>query len=98
VAARGAVDVALTAADLVVAGAPSAYGTCRPSGHYAAPSMHGGYCFVNNAAIAAEAIVRATHERVAILDVDYHHGNGSQQIFWGRGGARLRSLPPHPPP
>ena len=56
--------------------------------------MYGGYCFFNNAAIAAEAIVRATGERVAILDVDYHHGNGSQQIFWRRGDVRTsRSTP-----
>ena len=58
VAARAAVDVALTAVDLVLAGAPAAYGLCRPPGHHAARSMYGGYCFFNNAAIAAEAIVR----------------------------------------
>jgi acetoin utilization deacetylase AcuC-like enzyme len=92
VAARAAVDVGLTAADLVLAGAPAAYGLCRPPGHHAARSMYGGYCFFNNAAIAAEAIVRATGERVAILDVDYHHGNGSQQIFWRRGDVRYVSV------
>jgi len=92
VAARAAVDVALTAADLVVAGAPAAYGLCRPPGHHAARSMYGGYCFFNNAAIATEAIVRATGERVAILDLDYHHGNGSQQIFWRRGDVRYVSI------
>jgi acetoin utilization deacetylase AcuC-like enzyme len=54
--------------------------------------MYGGYCFFNNAAIAAEAIVRTTGERVAILDVDYHHGNGSQQIFWRRGDVRYVSI------
>ncbi len=84
-AARAAVDVALTTADLVLGGERAAYGLCRPPGHHAARSMAGGYCFFNNAAIAAEAIVRATGERVAILDVDYHHGNGTQQIFWRRG-------------
>ena len=92
VAARAAVDVALTAVDLVLAGAPAAYGLCRPPGHHAARSMYGGYCFFNNAAIAAEAIVRATGERTAILDVDYHHGNGSQQIFWRRGDVRYASI------
>ena len=91
-AARAAVDVALTATDLVLAGEPAAYGLCRPPGHHAARSMYGGYCFFNNAAIAAEAIVRATGERVAILDVDYHHGNGSQQIFWRRGDVRYVSI------
>lgn len=83
-AARAAVDVALTTVDLVLGGEPAAYGLCRPPGHHAARSIAGGYCFFNNAAIAAEAIVRASGERVAILDVDYHHGNGSQQIFWRR--------------
>jgi acetoin utilization deacetylase AcuC-like enzyme len=54
--------------------------------------MAAGYCFFNNAAIAAESIVRATGERVAILDVDYHHGNGTQQIFWRRGDVLYASL------
>ena len=96
VAARAAVDVGLTATDIVLAGAPAAYGLCRPPGHHAARSMYGGYCFFNNAAVAAEAIVRTTDERVAILDVDYHHGNGSQQIFWRRGDVRYVSIHAHP--
>jgi acetoin utilization deacetylase AcuC-like enzyme len=91
-AARAAVDVALTTVDLVLGGEMAAYGLCRPPGHHAARSMAGGYCFFNNAAIAAEAIVRATGERVAILDVDYHHGNGSQQIFWRRGDVLYTSI------
>jgi acetoin utilization deacetylase AcuC-like enzyme len=92
VAARAAVDVALTAVDLVLGGAAMAYGLCRPPGHHAARSMYGGYCFFNNAAIAANAITEATGERVAIIDVDYHHGNGSQQIFWRRGDVRYVSI------
>jgi acetoin utilization deacetylase AcuC-like enzyme len=91
-AARWAVDVALTAVDLVLGGEPVVYGLCRPPGHHAARSMAGGYCFFNNAAIAAEAIVRATGEHVSILDVDYHHGNGTQQIFWRRGDVFYASL------
>ncbi|HJW21843.1 MAG TPA: histone deacetylase family protein [Candidatus Limnocylindrales bacterium] len=91
-AARWAVDVALTAVDLVLDGEPAVYGLCRPPGHHAARSMAAGYCFFNNAAIAAEAIVRATGERVAILDVDVHHGNGTQQIFWRRGDVLYASL------
>jgi acetoin utilization deacetylase AcuC-like enzyme len=91
-AARGAVDVALTALDLVLGGESVAYGLCRPPGHHAARSMYAGYCFFNNAAIAAEAAVRATGERVAILDVDFHHGNGTQQIFWRRGDVRYISI------
>jgi acetoin utilization deacetylase AcuC-like enzyme len=91
-AARAAVDVALTAADLVLAGEHAAYGLCRPPGHHAARAMFGGYCFFNNAAIAAEDLVRRTGEPVAILDVDYHHGNGTQQIFYERGDVLYVSL------
>ena len=97
VAARGAVDVALTTVDLVLdGGAAAAYGLCRPPGHHAARSMYGGYCFFNNAAIAAQAITVRTGERVAILDVDFHHGNGTQQIFWARGDVRYVSIHAHP--
>jgi acetoin utilization deacetylase AcuC-like enzyme len=92
VAARGAVDVALSTVDLVLDGAVAAYGLCRPPGHHAARSMYGGYCFFNNAAIAAHDITVRTGERVAILDVDFHHGNGSQQIFWRRGDVRYVSI------
>jgi acetoin utilization deacetylase AcuC-like enzyme len=95
-AARAAVDVALTAVDLVLGGERAAYGLCRPPGHHAARSMAGGYCFFNNAAIAAEAIAGLTGEPVAILDVDYHHGNGTQQIFWRRGDVLYVSLHAHP--
>jgi acetoin utilization deacetylase AcuC-like enzyme len=91
-AARSAVDVALTAMDIVLGGERMAYGLCRPPGHHAARSMYGGYCFFNNAAVVAEALTRATGERVAIVDVDYHHGNGTQQIFWRRGDVRYVSI------
>jgi acetoin utilization deacetylase AcuC-like enzyme len=91
-AARAAVDVALTTMDLVLGGERAAYGLCRPPGHHAARSMYGGYCFFNNAAIVAHAIAGQTGERVAILDVDYHHGNGTQQIFWRRGDVRYVSI------
>jgi acetoin utilization deacetylase AcuC-like enzyme len=92
-AARAAVDVALTAVDLVLEhGETAAYGLCRPPGHHAARSMYGGFCYLNNAAIAAQAIVERSGERVAILDVDYHHGNGTEQIFWRRGDVLYVSL------
>jgi acetoin utilization deacetylase AcuC-like enzyme len=91
-AARAAVDMALTAADLVLRGEAAVYGLCRPPGHHAARSLAGGYCFFNNAAIAAEAVRHATGERVAILDLDFHHGNGSQQIFWRRSDVVYVSL------
>jgi acetoin utilization deacetylase AcuC-like enzyme len=91
-AARTAVDVALTAADLVLGGDRNAYGLCRPPGHHAARAMFGGYCFFNNAAIVAEELASRTGRPVAILDVDYHHGNGTQQIFYARGDVLYVSL------
>jgi acetoin utilization deacetylase AcuC-like enzyme len=96
-ASRAAVDVALTAVDLALHGGETAvYGLCRPPGHHAARSMYGGFCYFNNAAIAAEEIARRTGERVSILDVDYHHGNGTEQIFWRRGDVLYVSLHAHP--
>ncbi len=83
-AARGAADAALTAADLILSGAPTAYALCRPPGHHAGPGAYGGSCYLNNAAIAAQALRDAGIERVAVLDVDAHHGNGTQAIFYDR--------------
>ncbi len=91
-AARAAVDVALTAADAVLDGETMAYGLCRPPGHHAPRSGFGGYCFFNNAAVAAQSIVERTGEPVAILDLDYHHGNGTQQIFYRRSDVLYVSL------
>ena len=91
-AARSAVDVALTAADLVLGGEPVVYGLCRPPGHHAAASMYGGFCYFNNAAIVALYLVQRTGTRVAILDLDYHHGNGTQQIFYARGDVLYVSI------
>ena len=83
-AARAAVDCALTAVDLVTAGATCAYALCRPPGHHVTRSAHGGSCYLNNAAVAAEALRQAGHARVAVVDVDAHHGNGTASIFYGR--------------
>jgi acetoin utilization deacetylase AcuC-like enzyme len=80
-AALAAVDLALTAADLVAGGAWSAYALCRPPGHHAGPDYYGGFCFLNNAAVAARSLQRRLG-RVAVLDVDFHHGNGTQDIFY----------------
>jgi acetoin utilization deacetylase AcuC-like enzyme len=91
-AARAAVDVALTPSDGVLGGERAAYGLCRPPGHHAPRAAFGGYCLFNNAAIAAQEIAARTDERVAILDVDYHHGNGTQQIFYRRGDVFYASL------
>jgi acetoin utilization deacetylase AcuC-like enzyme len=79
-AARAAADVALTGADLVAGGARAAYALCRPPGHHAGRGCYGGFCLLNNAAVAAAALRRLG--RVAIVDVDFHHGNGTQEVFW----------------
>ena len=91
-ATREAADVALTAAKAVLDGATAAYGLCRPPGHHAARRMFGGYCYVNNAAIVAEWLVARGAGRVGILDVDFHHGNGTQQLFWDRADVPYASL------
>ncbi len=91
-AARGAVDTALTTAQFVLDGAPAAYGLCRPPGHHAVSNMYGGYCFFNNAAIAAHHVAATTGSKVTVLDVDYHHGNGTQQIFYERDDVQYVSL------
>jgi acetoin utilization deacetylase AcuC-like enzyme len=82
-AACAATDVATTAAQMVMDGEDAVYALCRPPGHHAFADMAGGFCFFNNSAIAA-AHLRQRHERVAILDVDVHHGNGTQGIFYER--------------
>ena len=83
-AAAAAADVALTAASKIKDGARAAFALCRPPGHHAARDLYGGYCFLNNAAIAAQYLRDAGAARVAILDVDFHHGNGTQDIFYDR--------------
>jgi acetoin utilization deacetylase AcuC-like enzyme len=83
-AARAAVDCALTAVDLVMDGERSAYALCRPPGHHVTTSAYGGSCYLNNAAVAAQALRQAGHERVAVVDVDAHHGNGTASIFYAR--------------
>jgi acetoin utilization deacetylase AcuC-like enzyme len=91
-AARAAVDTALTAADLVVAGAPAAYACCRPPGHHVTRSAFGGSCYLNNAAIAAQHLRECSASRVALLDVDAHHGNGAQAIFQKRDDVLTASV------
>jgi acetoin utilization deacetylase AcuC-like enzyme len=82
-AARAAVDTAVTAASLVPGGEPAAYACCRPPGHHATRAAFGGSCYLNNTAAAAARLRAATAGRVAVIDVDAHHGNGAQSIFWG---------------
>ena len=83
-AARGAANAALTAADLVSGGRRVAYACCRPPGHHVTRSAYGGSCYLNNAAIAAERLRDLGAARVGIVDIDAHHGNGAQSIFWER--------------
>jgi acetoin utilization deacetylase AcuC-like enzyme len=91
-AARAAVDVALTAVDLVTDGEPAAYGCCRPPGHHVTRSLYGGSCYLNNAAIAATALLVRTGGPVAIVDIDAHHGNGTQELFLGRADVLTASV------
>ncbi|MDT8998950.1 histone deacetylase family protein [Paucibacter sp. APW11] len=91
-AAYWGAQASLTALDLVLAGERAAYCLTRPPGHHAGADFFGGYCFINNAAVAAQAALDAGRERVAILDVDYHHGNGTQAIFYERADVFYASI------
>ena len=93
-AARRAVDCTLTAAERVLSGARFAYSLVRPPGHHAERRAFGGFCYLNNTAIAANYFSR--YGRVAVLDVDYHHGNGTQDIFWTRSDVLTISIHGHP--
>jgi acetoin utilization deacetylase AcuC-like enzyme len=92
-AARGAVDAALTAVD-IVGDAPKqvSYALCRPPGHHATTAGYGGSCYLNNAAVAAEGLRRAGYGSVAVIDIDAHHGNGTQAIFYDREDVFYGSL------
>ncbi|MDX1498990.1 MAG: histone deacetylase family protein [Woeseiaceae bacterium] len=80
-AACWSANTAVHAAELVLAGDPACYALCRPPGHHAGREVVGGFCYLSNAAIAVRRL-QGAHERVAILDVDVHHGNGTQDVFW----------------
>lgn len=90
-ASRWSAWTAAAATNAVLDGADWAYALCRPPGHHAYADLAGGFCFLNNTAIAAQ-MLRAHHDRVAILDVDVHHGNGTQGIFYGRADVLTVSL------
>jgi acetoin utilization deacetylase AcuC-like enzyme len=97
-AAYWSVQCALTAADALRASGGVAYALCRPPGHHAGRDMYGGFCYLNNVAIAARYLQQTTSEdcRVAILDIDYHHGNGTQTIFYFDPTVLFCSLHGHP--
>ena len=90
VAARAAVDCVLTGADLVARGERLAYAICRPPGHHAERRVYGGFCYFSNAAIAAQALT--ARGRVAVLDIDFHHGNGTQDVFYDRADVLTISI------
>jgi acetoin utilization deacetylase AcuC-like enzyme len=88
----GGADAAASAAQLLAGGERAVFCATRPPGHHAGPDFMGGYCFLNNAAVAAQALRNGGCARVAVLDVDYHHGNGTQAIFWSRGDVLVASI------
>ena len=90
-AAQWAARSAIAAANAVLAGDRAAYALSRPPGHHAYADLAGGFCFLNNSAIAAQ-MLRGTHDRVAVLDVDVHHGNGTQGIFYQRADVLTVSI------
>lgn len=91
-AARAGAECAVTAARTVLGGERAAFALTRPPGHHAGPDFFGGYCFLNNAALAAQALRDGGAARVAVLDVDYHHGNGTQTIFESRADVLTVSI------
>lgn len=91
-AVSSSANLALTGASLLHDGQRSAFALCRPPGHHAAAEYMGGYCYLNNAAIAAQWSRDNGSQRVAVLDVDFHHGNGTQSIFYDRDDVMFVSL------
>lgn len=89
-AAKSSVDVALTGAEYLLEGGKTAYALCRPPGHHAEQKAMSGYCYFNNAAIAADFLSK--EGKVAILDVDFHHGNGTQSAFYERSDVLYTSI------
>jgi acetoin utilization deacetylase AcuC-like enzyme len=91
-AIRRSAEVALTGAELILDGEQAAFSLCRPPGHHASFAMCGGYCYLNNSALAAQSLIDGGMDRVAVIDVDYHHGNGTQSIFYERDDVLTISL------
>ena len=90
--AQASANTALTAQRWVGQGERSAFALCRPPGHHASAARMAGYCYINNAAVAAQAFIDASAGRVAVLDIDYHHGNGTQSIFYDRDDVFFASI------
>lgn len=92
IAAKTGADCAVNAAHALRLGERGTFALTRPPGHHAGADFFGGYCFLNNAALAAQHLLDDGAQRVAILDIDYHHGNGTQSIFYGRGDVLFASI------
>ena len=92
VAARAGAQCALSAAQQLVQGDRAAFALSRPPGHHAGADFFGGYCFLNNAALAAQRLRDAGMAKVAVIDIDYHHGNGTQAIFYDRADVFFASI------
>ncbi|MDP9414127.1 MAG: histone deacetylase family protein [Pseudomonadota bacterium] len=86
------VQTALSGLDALLGGERAAFALCRPPGHHCGADYMGGYCYLNTAAVAAEAAIAAGKDRIAILDIDYHHGNGTQDVFYARGDVLFVSI------
>lgn len=91
-AIKASFDTVVTGAGIVHGGERAAFALCRPPGHHAGSSFMGGYCYINNAAVAAQWLRDQGAGRVTVLDIDYHHGNGTQEIFYERGDVQVVSL------
>lgn len=91
-AIRTSANIALTGAELVRGGERQAFALCRPPGHHATVNYCGGYCYLNNTALAAQSLLDGGAKKIAVLDVDYHHGNGTQSIFYERNDVLTISL------
>lgn len=87
-----AADIALTATDYILQGEQCAFAQARPPGHHASKDQYGGYCFINNAAVAAQYLLDNGYTKVALMDVDFHHGNGTQAIFYDRDDVFFSSI------
>ena len=91
-AIKSSADTALDGAQAILSGDSSVFSLCRPAGHHASRSLMAGYCYVNNAAVAAQYYLDSEKAKVAILDIDYHHGNGTQSIFYQRNDVLFASI------
>ena len=91
-AAKAGADTAASAAALVLSGQRAVFCCTRPPGHHAGADFMGGYCFINNAAVTAQALINGGASKIALLDVDYHHGNGTQSIFYDRADVLFASI------